>query len=45
MMKDFFLVFGFSLDVIDVVYINNVIIPEENVITTMNGSHLDAHSL
>jgi len=41
----FFLIFVFSLDVIDVAYINSVIIPEENVMITTNGSHLDVHSL
>jgi hypothetical protein len=41
----FFLVFGFSFDAIDVAYINNVIIPEEKVMITINGSHLDMHSL
>jgi len=41
----FFLIFVFSLGVIEVVYMNSVIIPEENVMITMNGSHLDMHSL
>jgi len=41
----FFLIFVFSFDVIDVVYINRVIIPDENVMITTNGNHLDMHSL
>jgi len=41
----FFLIFVFSFGDIDVVYINSVIIPDENVMITMNGSHLDTHSL
>jgi hypothetical protein len=42
---DFFLIFVFSFDVIDAAYINSVIIPDENVMITTNGSHLDMHSL
>jgi hypothetical protein len=42
---DFFLIFVFSFDVIDAAYMNSVIIPDENVIITTNGSHLDMHSL
>jgi len=41
----FFLIFVFSFGAIDVVYINNVIIPDENVMITTKGSHLDMHSL
>ena len=40
-----FIIFVFSLDDMDVAYINNVIIPDENVMITMNGSHLERHSL
>lgn len=40
-----FLIFVFSLAVIDVAYINSVIIPDENVMITTNGSHLEMHSL
>jgi hypothetical protein len=42
---DFFLIFVFSLDDIDAVYMNSVIIPDENVMIITNGSHLDVHSL
>ena len=41
----FFLTFVFSFAVIDVVYMNRVIIPDENVMITTKGSHLDMHSL
>lgn len=41
----FFLVFIFSFDDREVVYINSVIIPVENVMMTTNGSHLELSSL
>jgi len=43
--RGFFVILFFSFDVIDVVYMNNVIIPDEKVMITTNGSQLDAHSL